>query len=156
MILGIIADTHDNLPKIKKAVELFNKKYTKLVLHAGDWVAPFSVFNFNKLNCKYLGIYGNNDGEKDGLKEKSLGKIKEGPLELEQFGKKILITHDLTKTNLTKNYDIVIFGHTHKPEIYTKNSSLFINPGECCGWLTGQSNVVILDLISMSAKIHRI
>lgn len=156
MILGIISDTHDNLPKIKKAVEFFNKKYTKFVLHAGDWIAPFSVNAFQRLNCDYLGIYGNNDGEKDGLREKSSSKIKPGPLELEKFGKKILLTHDLAETVLDKKYDIVIFGHTHKPEIYWKDSIFFINPGECCGWLTGKSTAVILDLINMSAKLHRL
>ncbi len=39
MILGIISDSHDNLPKLKKAVTLFNKKNVSLVLHAGDYIA---------------------------------------------------------------------------------------------------------------------
>jgi len=35
MKIGIISDTHDNLPQIKKAVEIFNREKVELVLHAG-------------------------------------------------------------------------------------------------------------------------
>jgi putative phosphoesterase len=37
-MIGIISDTHDNLPAIKRAVDLFNEKNVDLVLHAGDFV----------------------------------------------------------------------------------------------------------------------
>jgi len=41
--LGILSDTHDNVPQVRKAVALFNREMVDLVLHAGDYVAPFSV-----------------------------------------------------------------------------------------------------------------
>ena len=34
MKLGIISDTHDNMPVIAKAVELFNDEKVDLVIHA--------------------------------------------------------------------------------------------------------------------------
>jgi len=43
MKIGVISDTHDNLPLIEKAVKIFNEKGVKLVLHAGDYVALFVV-----------------------------------------------------------------------------------------------------------------
>jgi putative phosphoesterase len=77
MILGIVADSHDNLPKLKKAIALFNKKNTSLVLHAGDYVAPFSVGILeNNLNCEYVGVFGNCDGERAGLTKRSQGKVR--------------------------------------------------------------------------------
>ncbi len=63
MKIGIVADSHDNVPAIKKAVEYFNKSNIRFVIHAGDYIAPFSVKEFLKLKTKLLGIFGNNDGE---------------------------------------------------------------------------------------------
>ncbi|HCL90984.1 MAG TPA: YfcE family phosphodiesterase, partial [Candidatus Atribacteria bacterium] len=50
MKIGIISDTHDNLPKIKKAVGIFNREKVELVLHAGDFVSPFTFLEFKNLN----------------------------------------------------------------------------------------------------------
>ncbi|MFH1622483.1 MAG: metallophosphoesterase [Candidatus Omnitrophota bacterium] len=158
MILGIIADSHDNLPKLKKAVTLFNKKNVSLVLHAGDYVAPFSVGIIeNNLNCEYMGIFGNNDGERDGLFNRSKGKINNNFLELDKFGKNIFMIHDFSKIKVDpRNYDIVIYGHTHKAKIENNEKAWIINPGECGGWLTGSSTVATFDLIGNTAKIHRL
>ncbi|RLI45996.1 YfcE family phosphodiesterase, partial [Candidatus Bathyarchaeota archaeon] len=41
MLIGIMADTHDRLPLLDKAVKRLNEEKVKLVLHAGDYVAPF-------------------------------------------------------------------------------------------------------------------
>jgi len=63
MLIGAVSDSHDNLPKIEKAVELLNELKVELVLHAGDYVSPFTIARFNKLNCPLIGIFGNNDGD---------------------------------------------------------------------------------------------
>jgi putative phosphoesterase len=63
MKIGIVADSHDNVPAIKKAVEYFNKSNIRFVIHAGDYIAPFSVKEFLRLKTKLLGGFGNNDGE---------------------------------------------------------------------------------------------
>ncbi len=156
MILGIISDSHDNLHKLKKAITLFNKKNVNLVLHAGDYIAPFAVNMMeNNLKCEYLGVFGNNDGEKEGLTNISKGKINSDFLELEKFGRKIFLRHDLNKVKLDfSKYNIVICGHTHKESIEKRNGCWLINPGECGGWLTGKSNVATLDLISDTVKLH--
>ena len=76
MIIGILADSHDNLPKLKKAVALFNKKNICFVAHAGDYIAPFALGMLEKhLRCEYRGVYGNNDGERRGLEGLSKGKV---------------------------------------------------------------------------------
>ena len=41
MRIGVISDTHDNLLMIKKAVEVFNRHGVGMVVHAGDFIAPF-------------------------------------------------------------------------------------------------------------------
>ena len=47
--IGIIADTHDNLPNIEKAVETFNKGNIDLLFHAGDFVSPFTARGSKKI-----------------------------------------------------------------------------------------------------------
>ena len=43
MKIGVFSDSHDNVPMVKKAVELFNNEGVELVIHAGDFIAPFVV-----------------------------------------------------------------------------------------------------------------
>ncbi|HOX54141.1 MAG: metallophosphoesterase [Candidatus Omnitrophica bacterium] len=155
MKIGLISDTHDNLEKIKKAVKLFNSKKVELVLHAGDFVAPFTINYLDRLNCQYLGVFGNNDGEKQGLTKKSGGKIKEGPIELALGNLKIALVHDIN-TLASGDFDIVVFGHSHKKELKKEGKTLFVNPGECGGWLTGKSTVAILDTDKLSVKFFNI
>ena len=71
MKIGIIADTHDNLPAIDRAIERLNQEEVQLVLHAGDYVAGFSVLRFKPLHARMIGIFGNNDGDHEFLEDGS-------------------------------------------------------------------------------------
>lgn len=154
MNIGIVADTHDNLPKIEKAVRFFNRRKVDFVLHAGDFIAPFAAVRLKALACDFRGVFGNNDGEKEGLSKISDGKIQAGPLRVSLGNRKIVVAHDINSVNLTdEGADLIIFGHTHRPEIRHSNSSLLVNPGECSGWLSNHASVVIVDLESFSSKI---
>lgn len=157
MKIGIISDSHDNLPKIEKAVKLFNKKKVGFVLHAGDFIAPFTIPKLKNLACDWAGVFGNNDGERTGLSGISAGKIKEGPLKMELGGRKIILVHDINKINSEREEaELIVFGHTHKPETRKSDSKLIINPGECGGWLSGKSTVAIVDLTKLSSKIFNL
>ena len=156
MKIGIISDTHDNVPRIKEAVALFNERGVGLVIHAGDYIAPFAVAPLGELECEYVGVFGNNDGEKLGLSKISQGRINVHPHFVEFGGKKILILHEpgeLAALIKSQIYDIVIYGHTHDPVIEEHGKTLVINPGECGGWLRGRCTIVLADLDQMSAEI---
>ena len=45
MKVGIVSDTHDNMVKIKDMVDILNSREVDLMLHAGDFIAPFSPLN---------------------------------------------------------------------------------------------------------------
>lgn len=158
MEIGVIADTHDNMPMITKAIEMFNAEGCNLVVHAGDYCAPFSLNPFSKLKCRWLGVFGNNDGEKEGLAMRSNGLIVDHPYRYELSDKKVMITHeiedvpDLQDKIDNGEYDIIICGHTHKVDIKKVKSTLIVNPGECGGWLYGKSTVAIIDLKKMEAR----
>ncbi len=149
MLLGIMSDSHDNLNAIRKAVDFFNRKNIEIVLHAGDYVSPFTAKEFSKLKMKLVGVFGNNDGDKPYLLErfKNIGELRQDPYEIELDGKKIVLMHQpkfIDELLVSKKYDVIIYGHTHKIDI-RKDSALVINPGECGGWLTGRSTVAIFD-----------
>jgi len=158
MKIGIISDTHDNLPQIRKAVEVFNREKVELVLHAGDFVSPFTFLEFKKLNCPLKGVFGNNDGDKLYLQEKfkGIGELCPEPYQV-NFNQKIIIM--LHKDGLidalaeSQKYEVIIYGHTHQTDLRKIRKTLIINPGECGGWLSGKSTVALLDLESSEAKI---
>ncbi|NOZ63876.1 MAG: metallophosphoesterase [Caldiserica bacterium] len=155
---GIISDTHDNLSSLKKAINIFRQQKVKIIFHAGDFISPFTVRLFEGFDGKLIGVFGNNDGEKIGLKKayKNLGEIHEDFFLGEVEGKRIFLTHkgDLVPS-LAKSgdIDILIYGHTHKQEIKQLGHSLVINPGECGGWLSQESTIALLDPEALEAKI---
>ncbi len=54
MLVGVISDTHDNLPMIEKAVKRLNEEKVGLALHAGDYVSPFVIPKFKALNAPLI------------------------------------------------------------------------------------------------------
>ncbi|MBI5679760.1 MAG: metallophosphoesterase [Methanobacterium sp.] len=156
-MIGIMADSHDNLDAIRMAVDFFNKSNVSLVIHAGDLVSPFTAKEFKELNCEFKAVFGNNDGEKEGLRKnfKDLFYL-DSFIEFEVQKKKFAVNHGTKEAIVdalvkSRKYDVVIRGHTHKLEI-KKDEALLINPGETCGYLSGQKTVVLLDPNDLSYK----
>lgn len=163
-MLGIISDTHDNLGAIRKAVDFFNSQKVELVLHAGDFVAPFTAREFKNLNCKLVGVFGNNDGDKDHLRENyssQMGtELKELQI-LERGGKKICLYHGTQEEFVealanSEEYEVVVRGHSHEPEIKKVKETLIINPGEAGGHLSGKKTVALLDLENLEGEIFEL
>lgn len=154
--LGLIADTHDNVPLVKKAVELFNKENVDRILHAGDYVAPFAVKPFLSLECDFKGVWGNNDGDKIALDRMIKGKIVESPTLEVYGGKKILLGHffeTLEALISSQEYFLIVYGHTHQAQVRNEGGTLVVNPGECGGWLYGKSTVALVDLEKQAVEI---
>lgn len=157
-MIGIMADSHDNLPALRKAVAVFQEAGCRLVVHAGDFVAPFSARELSQVNCPVKAVFGNCDGEKQGLEEafRGFGEIKPAPFIWSENSIRVYLTHlhhqveSLAQSNL---YELIIFGHTHRPEIKRVGQTLLINPGETGGWLTGVSTVVLFDPARLEADI---
>jgi len=156
-IVGIISDTHDHRESIRKAVARFNKAGCSLVIHAGDYVAPFTIREFEKLTCPLIGVFGNNDGERKGLTAQfaRIGSLHEPPYEFERDGFTFAVMHDpehLDRFLARDDVDVIVYGHLHEIDI-RPGKPLVINPGECCSWLTGRSTLVLLDLSTMEPEV---
>jgi putative phosphoesterase len=157
-MIGILSDTHDNLPRVREAVRLFNDSGCDLVIHAGDFVAPFAVDELRNLRAPVKAVYGNCDGEKTGLALafQGVGEIGNGPLAFTHAGLRFVVYHLDTSAAAqaaSGKYDVVVFGHTHRPLVESRDGVLIINPGEAGGWLQGKSTVVLLDPPSMAADV---
>jgi len=48
----------------KEAINIFNKNEVNLVIHAGDYISPGVIQEFQKLRSKLIGVLGNNDSKK--------------------------------------------------------------------------------------------
>ncbi|MGB9728748.1 MAG: metallophosphoesterase [Thermoprotei archaeon] len=156
----VISDTHDNLFAIKKLLKQIENEKITYIFHAGDIIAPFTLKLFN--GYKLIGVYGNNDGERNLLREtaKSLGfKLEKDFENIELNGRKIALIHGTEKQLVealikSQLYDVVISGHTHVVEQYIIGKTLAINPGELCGYLTNKSSYIILDLDTLQADVR--
>lgn len=156
MLIGVMSDSHDNMPQIQKAVDLFNARNVEHVIHAGDFGAPFTFRVLKHLKGGFTGIYGNNDGEKLLLQKLSAGRVFKQPHILELAGRKIVVVHEhhiVDALAASGHYDLVVYGHTHEPDVRTAGKTLVVNPGETGGWLYGKSTVALVDLAALTAEI---
>ena len=154
MKIGIISDTHDHLPNIRRAVEIFNVEKIDALIHAGDFIAPFSLLPFRDLNLPIFAVYGNNDGERVGLqaRAKKIGfEIHDRFYQFDLGGAHFMIDHYPLEAEAALkdfgNCDYIITGHTHKQKIEKlEEGPLMINPGEACGYVEGQNLIGVLQL----------
>lgn len=152
MKIGIISDTHDNIPMLKRGVETLENEGAEVLLHAGDIIAPFAAKMLLEFHGDVYAVFGNNDGEKNGLKGSGLD-IVEPPRRLELGGRSIVVAHSIEQVGgSADNADVVISGHTHSTGV-EKGKPCYINPGECAGWLTGRCTVALLDTDTLECRI---
>ncbi len=152
MRVAIVSDSHDNIWKVDAARPYLAQ--ADLLLHCGDWVAPFTLKRFiEAMNGKPIhGIFGNNDGERRILAQIAAAHdqvhLYGDFAELEVDGWRIALTHypEIARPLAASGkYDLVCYGHNHQAHEERIGSTLLLNPGELFGGLTGQSRFVILE-----------
>jgi len=140
MKIAIISDTHDNWANLKKAIDWIKKEKIQVILHCGDISSQKTIDDAKKLfGGEIRFVRGNADYDLSYLPEKQ---------EIEVGGKNIAFAHfpdAAKKMAQTGNFDLVFYGHTHRPwdeKILPKVSSNknsgkkechMINPGELAG-----------------------
>jgi putative phosphoesterase len=168
MLVGIMSDTHDHLPLVDKAVRKLIDEKVDLVLHAGDYVSPFVIPHFKPFKDKFIGVFGNNDGDHEFLKRRFAEfnlEIRGLFAELKIDGLRVALLHggesggppgasELLKSLISSEcYDVIVHGHVHEAKAYKKGKTLVINPGEVCGYLTEKPSIAVLDTKTLEAKI---
>jgi uncharacterized protein len=157
MKIGIFADIHDHLDHLRKAVERFNAESVELVLFAGDLVSTIAIPPLKKLNAPFVGCFGDNEGNKIGLLSgiRIVGQLAEPPLvHTIEDGTRFAIAHMKSQLRQLSDYDVAVYGHTHKPRIHRDDAGrLFINPGETSGWSFGRPTIAFYDSTERQATI---
>jgi hypothetical protein len=143
MKIAIISDTHDNLANLKKALSLIEKEGAKSLIHCGDIFEPETAKEIleNFFGETHL-VLSNVD--EDYFREIGENFFKLFPQmkiwrkfgEIEIDKKKIAFSHSpriAFQLSFSQKYDIVFYGHLHKPwETKIKKTKL-VNPGNVAG-----------------------
>ena len=157
MLIGIISDTHDNLDRLRAAISTLKSRGAARLIHCGDIVSPFVVKAIAEAGFEEcFGVFGNNDGELIYLSEtfKKIGRIAKPPAFIEMGGARFAVLHEPMPDDAMAALpvDAVLFGHTHQP-VLKDGKPVIVNPGECCGWLTGKSTIAVFDTAGMKAEL---
>jgi len=154
MKIGVIADTHDRLDYLDKALAVFAHEPVEAVVHAGDLVAPFAAKRLVTCGCPVHVVYGNNDGERAGL-ARILPGITDGPVAVTLGTRRISLDHraPCDPNPPIADAEVVVFGHTHEAMNEVRDGVLYLNPGECGGWVTRRATVAVLDTETLVARI---
>ena len=172
MKLGVMADTHNNIPIIERVVALFNEIGVSLVVHAGDFRSPRAIEPLADLNCGVVSVFGNNDlrRERD-LTEafEGIGTVTPSSRNHESIvheGRDIAVTH-YSRVAIpiaeSGTHDIVVYGHSHRinHQVYMhadseKAETLLLNPGAAGSKRARCSSAAIVDLETLFTKIYRL
>lgn len=119
MMLGLVSDSHDNVPLCAKVADLFRERRVEMAFHLGDVTAPESLDPFEGLPL--VVVRGNNDEEP-------------WPATWQQeiAGVKVGATHGHMRGELARligSCDLVLHGHTHRRRVDREGNALVVNPG---------------------------
>lgn len=144
MRIGIVSDTHDDLAAVEAAVALFEREDVDVVVHCGDFVAPFSVTPFDA-GFDFYAARGNNDGEwavestvdSFGTYLGEAGALSFGDGDaVADAGAPVdvAVTHgtsDVVVDALVDcgDFDYVFHGHTHAHGTEERGGTVRVNPG---------------------------
>ncbi len=153
MKVGLLSDTHDRVPAVEALLARFVEAGAALVLHAGDYCAPFSLAPFRAAGLPLLGVFGRNDGDREGLRAAAAalpagGELVDSPHSVVLGGRTLLLVHDLgdALSRSVDAHEVVVYGCSHRPDARQRGAALLVNPGEACGWLAGEPRAAVLDL----------
>ncbi len=155
MLLGILSDTHDQLARTRRAVDLLVSHGAHALIHCGDFIRPEIVPACAVLPFYF--VYGNNDSEGDlaaAAEEAGAFNLKWGGV-IELAGKRLGVTHGHMRGDerrvMAENPDYLFTGHTHATHDVMDGAVRRINPGAL--HRADEFTVAVLDLESGELKI---
>lgn len=157
MKLGIVSDTHDNVPAVERIVSVFEDEGVEVVVHCGDFIAPPVVPYFDGFEVH--GVLGNNDGELDGLESafRALGNDSALHGRFADFvlgGRRFAVLHGEDRDGVyahaeSGEFDYVLYGHHHVADREEVDGTTVLNPGAHFPTVPDEHrSVVVLDTAS--------
>jgi putative phosphoesterase len=141
MLIAVMSDSHDNIPNLRKAISIIYKERAGMIIHCGDFTAPFMLQELEEAGIPVHGVFGNNDGDQYLLTKLSLTSLKNIVLhgligEVDAGGFPAAFTHQgMVGEGLasTAKYKMVCFGHSHVYFEKKAGNTILLNPGEIMG-----------------------
>ena len=134
MLLGLIADTHDNRTAVARALAEFCARGVTHVLHAGDVTRPGTLALLQGWNA--VVIYGNNDRDRPPLAKaaEAAGIALHDGWEGTIAGLSITVLHGDDQRRLKRaitggHFQLVVTGHSHRLRDEWVGSVRVVNPG---------------------------
>ena len=119
-VLGVISDTHGLL----RPEALYALRGSDMIIHAGDVGKPEVIDRLGEVAPTHV-VRGNID--------KGSWAAALPMTELVTLGKhRLFVLHDISQLDVdpaAAGFAAVVFGHSHRPSIETRNGVLFLNPG---------------------------
>lgn len=160
MKAGVLSDTHDSRESADEALRLFVREGVEAVLHLGDVCSPKTLAGFFATGIPLIGVFGNNDADRAGFQAATGNAFHAGPHMPVVGGRRILMAHKFQELQAEigdgGRFDLILFGHTHRPVTMRVGRALVLNPGEACGFVYGRSTCAVVDLDSMEARVLEI
>ena len=160
MKAGVLSDSHDQRGVAEDALALFREEGVGVILHLGDVCRPETIDAYRECGIPLVGVYGNNDSDREGLQAVSGSGFHQGPYMPEIGGRKVLMAHSFDELQEEigegGSFDLILFGHTHRPLTMRIGRALILNPGEACGFVSGKATCGLIDLDKMEASIREI
>ena len=159
MKIAVMSDSHDNIWNLKKALDIIQKSETSMIIHCGDFVAPFMLKELNDPGIPVHGVFGNNDGDQYLLTTLSLTTLSNITLhslvgQIEIGGIDIAFTHQPVVGEAlasTGKYNLVCFGHSHEYQLNKIAAATILNPGEIMG-KDGSPGFCFIDTNTLEIK----
>ena len=142
MKIGILSDSHSKTDLTQDALDMFQEKGVKYLIHSGDLVKKENLDVLKNSGMIYIAIFGNNDYNL--IQYQNDYKIYQEPYYFKIEDIKFKLMH--IPNYLSPDSDIIIFGHTHIHEHQYTNKTLFINSGEICAREKDLTECVILEI----------
>jgi putative phosphoesterase len=149
----MMSDSHGDLAAIRRVLAV--SEPVDMWLHAGDYAQDAELLA-KQAKVPVSAVAGNTDGAATTAKWDEF---------IELQGKKIWLTHghrhkvkwgiqELVQWGHQYDVQLVVFGHTHMPQITTDGSMLLINPGSVAFPLQGRQPTIAMVTITADGQLR--
>lgn len=156
MRIGIISDTHDQLRRTERAIEILRDHQISTLLHCGDLIGPKMI---HLCSCfEFYFVFGNHDADFVPQLQASAEEVGAHCLrwagEICIAGRRIALVHGHLSTDTTRllsgKPDYLFSGHSHVSRDVMVGQTRRVNPGALHD--AERYSVAVLDLLSNSLE----
>ncbi len=128
-VLVVVGDTHGTSSANLEGEVLADVKQADMVLHTGDFLTESVLDEFEELSHEFTAVHGNNDS-------KEVCDRVPAQVTVTELGLKLVMVHGnnhshtgLEMLGREVDADVVVFGHSHSPQIIDTDEVWLFNPG---------------------------